>query len=288
VTVWVHGNWHDVAFADLLEERLSLPVRIANRAKVAALGERWHGIAQGVDDLAYVYAGTGIGAGLVIDGSLYSGANGTAGELGHTTVDPDGPLCTCGNRGCLHALASESAIVSRARDKAKTAAGSALLRSVGGEIESITFEAVVRAARAGDQAAREIFHDVGTVLGIGIANLANLFNPRMVVIGGPIAEAEDAVLEPIRQEVARRAYSEARVDLTIARSRLGAQEAGAIGAAALFLEQRGSLPRLSPPRTPLIRRRRAKPGPRRPSERREGAPAHSPRRRNRNPPARRA
>ncbi|MGI8912968.1 MAG: ROK family protein, partial [Chloroflexota bacterium] len=104
-----HG-WRDIPIADLIEARIALPIRVANRAKVAVLGEHWHGRAQGIQDVAYVFVGNGIIAGLLIDGKLYFGAGG-AGELGHVTVVPDGPVCGCGNRGCLHMFASGAAIV---------------------------------------------------------------------------------------------------------------------------------------------------------------------------------
>ncbi len=237
VTISVPHGWRDIPLADMLEQRLRLPVRVANRAKVAALGEHWHRMGQGIEHLAYVHVGSGIVAGLVIGGTLYFGGEGLAGELGHVTVLPDGPMCDCGNQGCLHTLASGSAIVRRARAKARLSERTAFVRALDGTTEQAALELVLAAAQDGDLLARATLVEASTYLGIAIANLVNLFNPQVVVVGGLLGRAGEVVLEPIRQEVRRRALPGALAKLDVVSTAFAGEEAGALGAAALFLQQ---------------------------------------------------
>ncbi len=242
VTLSVPYGWHDVPLADLLEARLGLPTLIANRAKVAALGEVWQGAHAEADNLLYIYAGSGIMAGMVINGALYFGSSGSAGELGHTTVLPDGLVCGCGNQGCLHTVASESAIVRMARARVRKAdAPTFLSKRTDGVLGEITLPLVLEAAAAGDPIALATITEAATYLGIALANVVNLVNPRIVVIGGPIADIGDLFLDPIRREVRRRALGDALQDLAIVPSVLG-DDAGAIGAAALVLENLEAIP----------------------------------------------
>jgi len=234
-------GWRDVPIADLLEARLGMPVVVANRAKVAALGEKWYGAAKGVEHLAYVFIGDVIVAGLVINEALYVGSAGGAGELGHVTMLPDGPICSCGNRGCLQALAGGAAIVQMARAKARRGDASLLPTMTGGILERVTLHMVLDAAREGDGVAREALVEAGQYLGIAIANLVNLVNPQMVVLGGPVGRVGTAILEPIRREVRLRAAIQSAAVLQIVPSALG-EDAGAIGAVALFLERQGAVP----------------------------------------------
>lgn len=240
VTISVPYGWRHVPIAAQLEERLDLPVLAANRAKVAALGEVWHGAGKGVNDLVYVFVGAGIVAGLVINGKLYFGSVGGAGELGHVTVVPNGLTCGCGNRGCLHTLASESAIVHLARAKARLADDSVLRDQTDGIFGQITLELILDAASRGDAVALETLAEAGTHLGVAIANLVNIVNPQMVVVGGSVARVGDPFLGPVGREVRRRALGDSLAQLEIVQSTLG-DEAGAIGAAALLLERLGSI-----------------------------------------------
>ncbi len=252
VTISVPYGWRDVPLADLLEARLGLPVVAANRAKVAALGEVWQGAHETIDDLVYVYAGSGIVAGMVVNGALAFGSSGGAGELGHVTVLPDGPVCGCGNRGCLHTVASASAIVRLARAKARRVEGtSALSRLTDGLLGQVTLELVREAAALGDAAALETLAEAATYLGLALANVVNLVNPRMVVLGGPIAQIGEPFLAPLRREVRRRALWDALAGLEIVPSALG-DDAGVIGAAALFLERLESIPAAAPAREGLL------------------------------------
>ncbi len=242
VTLSVPYGWRDVPLADMLEARLGLPTLIANRAKVAALGEVWQGAHAETDHLFYVYVGSGIVAGMVVNGALYFGSSGGAGELGHTTVLPDGILCGCGNQGCLHTVTSESAIVRMARAKAREAERPGfLVARTNGVLGQITLALVLEAAAAGDPIALETLAEAGTYLGIALANVVNLVNPRTVVIGGPIASIGEPFLEPVRREVRRRALGDALHNLELVPSVLG-DDAGAIGAAALVLENMEAIP----------------------------------------------
>lgn len=237
VLVSVPYGWKDVPIAALLEARLDLPVVAANRAKVAALGEFWQGEHPGIDHLVYVFVGEGIVAGLILNGALYFGSAGGAGELGHVTVLPDGPVCGCGNRGCLHMLAAESAILlRRVRTLAREAERRSLLAELtDGVLGRVSLDLLARAVDAGDGLALDVVAEAGTYLGLALANVINLINPQRVVLGGPVARLGEPLLEAVRREIRRRALGDALSRLAIVPSTLG-DAAGAIGAAALFLE----------------------------------------------------
>jgi predicted NBD/HSP70 family sugar kinase len=231
-------GWDHVPIANILEPRLNLPVVVANRAKAAALGEYWHGnhaSSAAHQHLAYLHAGAGIVIGSVMDGELFFGSGGAAGEIGHTTIVPDGPLCGCGNRGCLYMLASESAIVRSVRAKARQAPdpgnGGALP-----SLQSITIRSLIAEANAGNPLVLETVAEVGVWLGIAIANVVNLMNPSVVAIGGSVAGFGDPLFNAIRAEVRQRALWDALDGVPIVPSTLG-DDAGTVGAAALFLDQ---------------------------------------------------
>ncbi|MEJ7837686.1 MAG: ROK family transcriptional regulator [Thermomicrobiales bacterium] len=234
-----HG-WTNVPMCDLLEERIGLRVAIANRAKAAALGEYWQGTFPEHADrsqLIYVFVGSGIIAGYVFDGSLYLGHSGSAGEVGHTTVQPDGQQCGCGNHGCLHTLASESAIIRSVRGQLRQRTDSVLYASLSGQsLETISMEMLVDALAQGDEVVLEAVQTAGTWLGVAIGNLINLLNPSMVVIGGSVSEFGAPIMEAIQQEVRRRALWDALHTVSIVPSTLG-DNAGIVGGAALFLDR---------------------------------------------------
>jgi glucokinase-like ROK family protein len=199
-------GWRDVPLRDWLASKLELPAFIDNDANAAALAERYFGAAEDVDDFAYVVANIGLGAGLVIGGQLFAGASGHAGEAGHTTIDPDGPACRCGNRGCWERMASQRALIERVDQAIQAGLPSLIPSFVTGA--DITLQAILDAARQGDSVARQALHQTGTYLGIGIANLVNLLNPQMVVFGGSLSLAHEFLMPAARQEVAERALSE--------------------------------------------------------------------------------
>lgn len=189
-------GWGDVALGAILSERLKLPIVVENDANAAAMGEYLAGAGRGARSLIYVTVSTGIGGGIVLDGRLYRGSDGAAGEIGHMVIRPAGPLCGCGNRGCLEAVASGTAL---ARDGgAAILAGEApvLARIVERHGGGISAELVARAASEGDEGASSLLRRAGEMLGIGLGNLVNLLNPDVIAVGGGVAKIGPPLLEP--------------------------------------------------------------------------------------------
>ncbi len=232
----VHLPLIDVPFADVMAERLGLPVVVDNNAKVAALAEHRAGAAQGYDHALMLTVGSGIGGAAIIDGELHRGASGAAGEFGHITVALDGPSCAggCPGRGCLETLASGTALAREALRIARCQPDSALARALA-QGRALQGPLVTELAHDGDGAAREAIALIGTRLGVGIASLMNIFNPEVVVVGGGVIGAGELLLGPARAEVARRALSRSREAAHIVAAHFGV-EAGMVGAAALALE----------------------------------------------------
>ena len=227
--------WRDLDLKADLETTLGLHVVVENDANAAAWGEFQFGAGHDVDDLLLVTVGTGVGGGVVLDGSLYRGAFGVGAEIGHMRVVPDGIRCGCGNRGCFEMYSSGSALVREARAAAR--AGSLLAADLvdraGGDVDAITGPLITEAARDGDPFALEQLATVGRWLGEGIASLAAVLDPAVVVIGGGVSEADDLLLDPVRQAFAAQLTGRGhRPMLEIRRARLGNQ-AGLIGAADL-------------------------------------------------------
>jgi glucokinase len=193
-------------------------------AHLAALGEHRRGAARGASEVIYLTVSTGIGAGLLLRGELYSGAHGIAGEIGHIVVQRDGPLCTCGNRGCVEAIASGTGIARAARELGADWPTSALHN-----LDAPSPADVVRAARAGDQLAISILETAGTYLGIAIGTLVNLFNPQLIVLGGSVLKAGPLLLKPMRRSMVASSWKAARRGLRIVSPALG-DDAGLIGA----------------------------------------------------------
>jgi glucokinase len=219
-----------------LGDRTGLQVTVENDANAAAWGEFRFGVGKDVDNLVFVTLGTGVGGGVVSHGVLLRGSRGTGGELGHITVQPAGPRCGCGNRGCLEALASGTAIARRAREMAEERPDSGLGRLA---VERAPLgEDVLDLAREGDEAALEVLWEAGTWLGIGFATFVNIFDPEVIAIGGGVSEARDLVLEPARRELRLRSPSPSRDLVEIRVATLGAKS-GMLGAAALARNEDG-------------------------------------------------
>ncbi|MEU9759791.1 ROK family transcriptional regulator [Streptomyces sp. NPDC047985] len=216
-------GWKGINPREELAGRLGVPVHVDNDANLGALGELVWGSGRGVKDLAYIKVADGVGAGLVIDGRIYRGPGGTAGEIGHITLDESGPVCRCGNRGCLETFTAARYVLP-------------LLRP--GHGPDLTMEGMVGLAREGDPGCRRVVADVGRHIGSGVANLCNLLNPSRVVLGGPLAEAGELVLAPIRDSVSRYAIPSAARQLSVLPGALGAR-AGVLGALALVLSEVG-------------------------------------------------
>ena len=222
----VHLPLDGVPFRDLMRERIGLPVYVDNDVNLAALAELHVGAARGARFAVMLTLGTGIGGAIVTDGRLYRGADGAAGELGHVTVDLDGPLCACGNRGCLEAVVSGPAIGRGGAALAAANPHSALAAQTG----PLTGELVTDLALAGDGDARAVIASVGELLGVGLVGIVNALNPEVVVIGGGAARAGEFLLDPARRVLAQRALRPSRDRVRIVLAALG-EDAGLIGAA---------------------------------------------------------
>ena len=219
-----------IPLKDELEPRIGIPLTIENDANAAAWGEFRFGAGSEIDNLVFVTLGTGIGGGVITEGVLLRGAQGSGGELGHTTIHATGPRCACGNRGCLEALASGTAIQRRAREVASEQPGSALGRLA---IErTVLGEDVTRLAQEGDKAALSVLEETGRWLGIGLASFVNVFNPEVIAVGGGAAKAGELILASAREEVQLRARPPSRDLVEVMEASLG-PESGVLGAAAL-------------------------------------------------------
>jgi glucokinase len=230
-------HWHNVPLRDIFADRLGVVTYLINDANAAALGEHRFGAGIGFDNIIYLTVSTGIGGGIIIDGELYSGADGCAGELGHMTIEADGPQCHCGNFGCLEAMASGWAVAKEAMMRINRGERSSIIELVNGRLENITAETVAIAARRGDQLAADIVAEAAKYLGIGLANLVNIFNPELIVIGGGLSKMGDMLLKPARKVLKERAFRLPSRTVHIVRARLGSN-AGIIGAAAYVFDQK--------------------------------------------------
>lgn len=228
-------GWVDYPLRDRLQAALGLPTVIDNDANCAVLGEWWQGAARGTRHAIGFTIGTGIGGGIIVDGKLYHGASGCAGEIGHTTIEANGRHCACGNYGCLEAYASGLAIARRAVEAIESGEVTTLLERAGGDPGRITARTVYDAAHDGDELARELVHETAQFLGAGVANLVNVFNPEVVVVCGGVTRAGDLLFVPLRREVTRRAFKPAVQAVRIVAQQLEAP--GVFGAARVFVER---------------------------------------------------
>ena len=228
------AGWYDVPLAHIVEERFELPTLLGNDCNVAALAERRFGAAQGTTNMIYMTVGTGIGGGIVIDGELLLGASGLAGEIGHQSIEVNGPQCNCGNTGCLEALAAGPAIARRTVERLETGAASIIPELVNGDLDKVTAVVVSKAASKGDALAIEMLRLAGFYIGVGIVNLIHLFNTELIVIGGGVSKAGEFLFDPIRQTVSERAMGSMQKGVRILPAALG-DDVGLLGAACLFL-----------------------------------------------------
>ena len=222
-------GWDLFPIREWLEKAWGCPVTLGNDAEFGALGEWAFGAGRGVDNLVYIKVGTGIGAGLLIDGQIYRGTTGCAGEIGHVTIEENGPLCTCGNRGCLEALAGGRAIAQKAIFAIKAGARTTLSELP--SVEAISAMDVIAAARKGDHLSQKLVQEAGYYLGTALANLINLFNPTKIVIGGGVAQVGDLLLDPVRKVAKQRSLKVASQAVTITSAVLG-KRSSAMGAVA--------------------------------------------------------
>lgn len=230
------NGWTNVPVADMISERYQLPVRVENNANAMALGEYWFGNGKGVENLLAVKVGRSIGSGIILGGRLFPGADYTAGEIGHLTVVLDGPLCKCGNYGCLETVASVGAVVKQGRLMLKRGDGGSLLELIGNNPDDLDFAKLCETARLGDESARRLWEEAGSYLGLALANTINILNPTKVLVGGDVLPVVDFILPKVREIVGVRALETLKTNLTIEPVGLGS-DAVALGAVTLILRE---------------------------------------------------
>ncbi len=227
-------GWVNVPIAQMIEEEFNIPTRIDNDVRCAALGELKFGAGRGCENFICITVGTGIGSGIVINGKVVRGASNAAGELGHIKLQMQGgPICGCGDTGCLEAFASGPSIVAMAQDYIRGGKSTKFREMAAAEGGEITPYMVAKAAEAGDPVAKRIFEIVGEYIGIGLTSVINLLNPEKVIIGGGVAEAGDLLFDPIRRTIKERAMVVAGEAVEIVPAELG-NSAGVIGASMLI------------------------------------------------------
>jgi len=224
------GTWPRVPLALRIKQAVGLPTFLLNDVRAFTLGEKTYGAGRNVDNMVCLAIGTGIGGGIVVNGQLYLGLDGTAGEVGHQIIDMYGPPCGCGSHGCLEAFASGPAIATMAVRAIKQGLTTIIGQLVDYDLNRITPEVVCQAAKRGDRVAIDIFERAGFYLGVGIANLITILSPQMVVIGGGVAQAGELLFAPIRRTVAERVRVTPLEKVKIVPAELG-RVAGVVGAA---------------------------------------------------------
>lgn len=220
---------------DIIASRMGKPVCIENDAKAMALGESWFGGARELTNVLCLDYGWGLGLGIIADGNLYAGKNGLAGEFGHIPINPDGPLCYCGKRGCLEMMSSGQAMARLARERLQNGSTS-IISSQQQELESIDPHAIIRAAERGDQFSIEILEEAGRYLGLGIGMLINIFNPEKVIIGGDISRIADYLLDSIRSHAMKHSLVQLNREVQFEISTLS-ENAAAMGMGRRILSQ---------------------------------------------------
>jgi len=230
-------GWKNVPIVKIIERELGIPTFIDNGVRAMTLCEKWFGAGQGVKNFACVIVGTGIGAGLIINGDLYRGFEEAAGEIGHITILPEGPKCKCGNRGCLETLAAGPSLVRRAINHINKHPNSSLANALNKNKGDITADMVIETAKRGDSLACEIVQETGHYLGIGVASLINIFAPEVIIIGGWVAEqAGELLLKAVKESIKNRVFMLSPEKIRILPASFKDNDV-AIGAASLALHQ---------------------------------------------------
>lgn len=228
-------GWSNVPLTKLWSQRFDLPVFVDNEAKAAAVGEFYFGTARGENNFIFLNAGVGLGAGIMIDGELFRGSHGFASEVGHMIMNPGGELCGCGKHGCWETQVSPLAVIRHFRETLSQGVPSTVLLAADNDMDNIVFETIANAALQGDNAALIAMNEVGEQLGLGIANLVNIFNPKMVILGGELNYASEILLPVVREVVKKYAMQLETQDLVISASAHG-RDACVMGAVALVLD----------------------------------------------------
>lgn len=228
-------KWGSVPFKKIILDKFNLPCYINNIANAAALAEYSYGVGKGKDSILYLNIGTGLGMGIIFNGKLYEGVSGSAGEFGHISVDDHGPLCECGNLGCLEAIASTKAIVNQAKTFLKQGVSSVLSTMIEDDYSNLTFELICHAANESDKLAYSLIDKMGQNLGEGIVTIINLFNPAIIILGGKISCASNLVKNSILNIVQKRALELPRRNTEIVFSQISGY-AGALGSTIPIIE----------------------------------------------------
>lgn len=230
-------QWHHVPYRQIFEDHTGLPVIVDNDANASAQAEHLLGVAREVQDFISIYAGVGVGGGLFLNGELYRGAGGFAGEIGHTNfmIEHYRRPCRCGNRGCWETSVAQDSVMDRVRTRLSVGRSSSVSRLMAEQGTALTVPLIVEAARDGDREALEALDETAVLLGLGTANLVSIFNPEMIVIGGPLSEAGDYLLPRVQEAVTKGTLPEIGEQVQILLSSFGA-DASVVGAVALVIE----------------------------------------------------
>jgi len=227
-------GWTVVRLGEALHKKFHLPIEVDNDANAAAIGEARFGAGVDYKDFIMITLGTGVGGGLILDGKIYRGPFGGAGEIGHITIDYNGPLCNCGNRGCVEAYVGAKYLTRRAIERVQSHPESKILRLAENDMSKIDPKIVSLAAQQGDGTALDILQETGTYLGVGLASVVNLLDLRIIIIGGAIAGAGKPLFDAVRESVKAHVLKPMTEGLEVLPAKLG-NKAGILGAAALVL-----------------------------------------------------
>ena len=230
-------QWRNVPLRDMLEKEFGVPSALDDSARMMALAEKHFGLGRELKDALFIEVGIGIGASIFIDGKLYRGPGGSAGELGHMTVEENGPLCSCGNRGCLEAMASCAAVIQTVKTAIQQGVNSRIPELVQGGLDRIGIEVIVQAAKENDTLSSRVLHEAICRIGLMLADVINLLNPSCVVFAGPLfRHGGDFLLEQLEDVIRRRALEKSANEVKLRISTLGS-EAAALGAARFITQQ---------------------------------------------------
>jgi len=230
-------EWKNVPLRARFEKEFNLPCLLEDSVRTATIAERFFGAGRELTNFLYIDVGMGIGAGIFLDGKLYRGTGGRAGEFGHITVNENGPLCSCGNTGCLQTVASCAAIIQNVRTAIEKGIDSKIREATGGDLENVSIENIAQAAAEDDSLAYRVLQRSASYIGIGLANLVNLLNPKVVIFGGALfREIPQLIADPLRRIIKQRALEKSAQEVQLVVSTLG-PEASALGAARLMAEK---------------------------------------------------
>ena len=231
------SDWKNLPVRDMFQKEFGLPCLLEDSVRASAIAEKSYGLGKDLKDFIYTEVGIGIGSGIFLDGNLYRGAGGGAGEFGHITVDEDGPLCSCGNAGCLEAVASCSAIIQAVRRAIDKGVDSKIRDLAGGDLDRVSVELIAQAAMENDSLAFRVLEDAVSHIGTGLANMVNLLNPSVLIFGGGLFRAApQSLLDPLKRIIKQRSLEKSANEVQLMVSHMGS-EAGAIGAARLISQQ---------------------------------------------------